>query len=77
MQAIIKNLDKLPPEQRLSYLTSGVDEIVEKLREKLTLEALEEVKKQRSDHNPIKCSCGQSMYYQCDSKKNFITPNNK
>jgi hypothetical protein len=73
----VKNLDKLPPAQRLSALCSSVDETVEKLRHELTNEAIEDSKLLFTDTNPIPCKCGHNMHYIEDRKKKLFIPNKK
>ena len=73
----VKNLDKLPAAQRLSALCSSVDETVEKLRQQLTDEAIENAKSLFTDTNSIPCKCGKNMYYVEDRKKKLFIPNKK
>jgi hypothetical protein len=77
IKTMVGKLKDMEPGQRLSFLCGGIDNIVEKMRKELTEEAIKEAKKMYSDTNPIKCSCGNEMYFQGNSKKKRFYQNSK
>ena len=68
-----EEMDKMPAEQRLSFMENNVEILVNQFREQLNEEMTNKINSDNNDKNPIQCECGSKLYYQDEKKTLYIT----
>jgi len=68
-ERILNELDDLEPCERLLFMETEINKVVNSIRESLTEEVINDKEKKVSNGNPIKCECGGTLYKK-NKKKN-------
>lgn len=69
-----EEMDKMPAEQRLSFMENNVEILVNQFREQLNEEMTNKINSDNNDKNPIQCECGSKLYYQDEKKNSLYNP---